>query len=139
MKKSLLFGLHRISGGRVWVVEAEIDALTLVQRGDHVVAVGGSDFSDEQARELALAGVEEVVLGGDNDAAGRKLNEMVREKMRRYGVKALDCEWPADAYVIRDGERRLARDPNELLEAGRLDDLRVIEKRGLTLGRGRCA
>lgn len=130
VKKRLLYGLHHVARRKdrvVFVVEAEIDAITLWQAGHAAVAVGGSNFSDEQALELALAGVETVVACGDRDDAGAKLNAQVERKMARLGVEVARVAWPSGCD---------AKDANELALAGRIGEIGIEEKaKGLRIGR----
>jgi hypothetical protein len=136
VKKALLYGIHHVQRRqerRVAVVEAPICAMSVWQslHASHslgAVATGGSVFTDEMARELALAGVEEVVALGDRDAAGARMNAEIERKMARYGVRTLEAEWPRGF----DG-----KDANEALLAGMLGELRVGSK-GLRIGKGRA-
>ncbi|MDQ0174443.1 toprim domain-containing protein [Bacillus chungangensis] len=85
--RNLVWGIdviHQSQAKTAVLVEAPIDALTWASAGVAGIAVGGVNFSDEQADIIKRSPIEKLVLGGDNDAAGRRLNELVKEKLRRH-------------------------------------------------------
>lgn len=92
---------------RVYVCEAEIDAMSIWTAGAAAVAVGGASVSRYQLDSLRRTGVETFVLATDNDKAGVKLRNQLRDGLR--GVGALE-------RLIFDG-----KDVNEALIAGTLD------------------
>lgn len=77
-KQETLFGLFEArepirKAGFAWVVEGPLDAIRLHLAGlPHAVALGGTAFSDAQARLLLAAGAREVIFLLDADDAGEK-------------------------------------------------------------------
>lgn len=70
-----LYGIHWVvkrGFKKVWIVEGEIDALTLWSQGIPAVALGNSYLSKQKRDLLLKAGVESVVIATDNDKQGRK-------------------------------------------------------------------
>lgn len=85
-----LFGIHLVTpSNRIWLVEGEIDCMTLWGWGIEAISIMGSDISEEQARLLAIVS-NEFVIALDNDEAGRKGAKKVVEKLRRYGIKTFN-------------------------------------------------
>ncbi|MFD9628605.1 toprim domain-containing protein [Peribacillus muralis] len=88
-----LFGLYQvIKGGHkeIAVVESEIDCLYLWSLGVPAVALGSSNFSDEQRRKLLLSGVETIILATDNDKAGFRIKkQMERQLIGQVRLKEL--------------------------------------------------
>ncbi|MEK5395970.1 toprim domain-containing protein [Paenibacillus sp. FSL K6-2859] len=85
--KSMIFGVdiaHRRCIKRAVITEAEIDAMTAASAGTFGLAVGGSEFTDEKAELLRRSPIEELLIAGDNDAAGEKLRWQIERKMRGY-------------------------------------------------------
>lgn len=73
--KKLLFGTNILAGvplPRLFVTEAEIDAMYLTEADLPAVAMGGSRMSGDQAKELSLLQPQEVVIFTDNDDPGEK-------------------------------------------------------------------
>lgn len=127
VKNSLLYGLHHIARRRdatAWICEAEIDCISLWQSGRPAVALGGAYMSPQQARELALAGVERVVLACDRDAGGQKAHETIRARLEQLGIECVDAIWP---------ERFNGKDVNDLLITGRIDELTIESLGGFEL------
>lgn len=90
-----LWGLHRARlYETVYIVEAEIDALTLWTAGKPSVAIGGSSISEEQARSLVMTGVQTVVLTCDRDTAGRDANRLIRDRLKHTGITVCEAQWP---------------------------------------------
>ncbi len=77
-KRETLFGLFESresirKAGFAWVVEGPLDAVRLHLAGlPHAVALGGTAFSEAQAKLLLAAGAREVIFLLDADAAGEK-------------------------------------------------------------------
>lgn len=72
---------------RVAVVEAEVDAMTLMTAGMPAIATGGAQFGDVKRDIILRSPIEEVVLFRDNDAAGRAWRNQVYEALRgKVGV-----------------------------------------------------
>lgn len=79
----LIFGLdvvHRERPTTVAINEAEIDAMSwcAIEEGVVGVALGGSSVSDAQIELLLRMPVDEVILAGDNDKKGAKLNQRLK-------------------------------------------------------------
>lgn len=82
-----LFGIDLVYKHRpktVVICEAEIDALTWWSLGRAAVAVGGSNFSEQQAQLLIRAGIQNIILNGDNDLAGHKLERLIQKRLYRH-------------------------------------------------------
>ncbi|TCM89654.1 DNA primase [Paenibacillus sp. BK033] len=72
--REMLYGIHLAYKQRIkraFIVEAEIDALSLMSAGIYAVATGGAAFNAAKRDLLLRSPIEEVVLLRDNDAAGR--------------------------------------------------------------------
>ncbi|MBY0023803.1 DNA primase [Paenibacillus jamilae] len=82
--RSLIYGIHIINQRkikRVLLVESETDCLYAWSCGVPAIAVGGSSFTAEKADIIRKSPIEELLLGGDNDRAGRALRAQIRERL----------------------------------------------------------
>ncbi|WP_338532624.1 toprim domain-containing protein [Paenibacillus peoriae] len=82
--RSLIYGIHIINQRkikRVLLVESETDCLYAWSCGVPAIAVGGSSFTAEKADIIRKSPIEELLLGGDNDRAGRALRTQIRERL----------------------------------------------------------
>lgn len=97
-RRRLLYGIDvvkRLNGRRAALCEAPIDALSWYEAtGGNIVglAAGGVTLSTEQADLIKRSSIEELIIGGDNDEAGAKFNEMVEQKLRGH-VKLLRVDY----------------------------------------------
>jgi DNA primase len=85
--KTMIYGIdvaYRRNIKRAVIVEAEIDAMTAASAGTFGLAVGGSEFTDEKAEMLRRSPIAELLIAGDNDAAGEKLRWQIERKLRGY-------------------------------------------------------
>lgn len=83
----LVYGLNIVVErgiSRIAIVEAEIDAMTMMSAGVFAVAIGGARFNEHQADLIIASGVKEVILAGDNDLKGRQFNDKVAKMLRGY-------------------------------------------------------
>ncbi|WP_028559820.1 toprim domain-containing protein [Paenibacillus pinihumi] len=83
--RELLFGLdviYRRECKRAVIVEAEIDAMTVMTAGFPAVATMGSAFNRYKADLIRRSPVEELIVIRDNDAAGRKWQRAIIEELR---------------------------------------------------------
>lgn len=86
--RRLVWGLdvvNRMNAKRAALCEAEIDAMTWTASSmAYGIATGGVTFTDEQADLIRRSSIEELILAGDNDKAGRKFNEAVKRSLKGY-------------------------------------------------------
>lgn len=83
--RELLYGIdvvHKRSIRRAAIVEAEIDALTLMTAGIPALATMGAHFTQAKANLIRNSPIEEIVIIRDNDAAGRKWQRNIIETLR---------------------------------------------------------
>lgn len=66
---------------RVFLVESEIDAITLFKNGFPAIAVMGSSMTKKQKRLILDSGIETLVLACDNDKAGRRLERSIHKEL----------------------------------------------------------
>jgi len=109
--RRLVYGLDTVLKrgiARVVICEAEIDAMTWQSMGTYAIAVGGVSFTEHQAEKIISSGIREIILGGDNDKAGQRFNEKVRDQLENYvEIKEID-------YDTYNGKK----DANELGPSG---------------------
>jgi|SRR6185312_6377983 len=105
----LVYGIDLIQRqkDRVAVLcEAPIDALTWRTAGYAALSVGGVNITDEQADIIRRSPIETLILGGDNDAAGAKLNAAAERLLRGHvRLKRADYGEAKDAndYFLKEG------------------------------------
>ncbi|WP_239432459.1 toprim domain-containing protein [Sporosarcina sp. ACRSL] len=109
----LVYGLDVINERReelAVLCEGEIDALSWWTAGIPAIAVGGASLSPAQADAIKRSSIRTLLLGGDNDAAGRRLNERTRDNLAGYvdicTVNYGDCN-DANDYLRRYGAEAL--------------------------------
>lgn len=111
----LVYGIHTLSQtikgiDRAVVVEGEIDALSFAEVGAPAIALGGAHVSRRQVEIIERSGIRELVLGGDNDEQGRRLNrqltDALRGSMRLYSVDYGQNK-DANAVLTRHGAYEL--------------------------------
>jgi 5S rRNA maturation endonuclease (ribonuclease M5) len=66
---------------KVWLVESEIDAITLFKNGFPAIAVMGGSLTKHQKRLLIDAGIETLVLATDNDKQGLRLKKSIHGQL----------------------------------------------------------
>lgn len=111
--KNHLYGLHHVhrkGERRVFLVESEIDAITLWQAGFPAIALGGASMSPAQKGLILQSPIEELVLATDNDAAGRRIADSVANQLNGY-LSLWRMEIPEDKKDVNDLTRE------ELIEA----------------------
>lgn len=88
--REMIYGIDVIYSRRInraAIVEAEIDALTLMSAGMPAIATGGTAFNAAKRDLILRSPIEDIVLFRDNDAAGRAWrNRIVTELRRKIGV-----------------------------------------------------
>lgn len=111
-KSSLVYGLYELCrllelgeitpDTEIWIVESEIDALTLISLGCFAVAIMGSHISEEQCRELERAPFRRFVLATDNDEAGRKGASQIKRLLIPKGFRFTNLRWHTELKDIND-------------------------------------
>lgn len=66
---------------RVFLVESEIDAITLFKNGFPAIAVMGSSMTKHQKQLILDSGIETLVLATDNDRAGERLARSIHKEL----------------------------------------------------------
>jgi 5S rRNA maturation endonuclease (ribonuclease M5) len=102
----MVYGINIVYQRRVKravIVEAEIDALTVMSAGVCGIAVGGTAFTAAKRDLIARSPLEEILILRDNDAPGRLLQRKLITELspymtvkiavipKRYGKDANDC------------------------------------------------
>lgn len=67
---------------RAVICEAEVDSMTWMSAGIFAIAIGGARMNAKQADMVLSSGIEGAILGGDNDAPGRKFNDIVAKHLK---------------------------------------------------------
>lgn len=112
-KNAFVFGLYelcnkRFSQGKanenseVWITESEIDALSLIDRGEFAISIMGSHISEAQCRALEGTPFRRYVLALDNDDAGRKGASQVKKMLIPKGFRFTNLQWETPAKDIND-------------------------------------
>lgn len=107
-KTAAVYGLYQtVDGGipedtEIWLVESEIDALSLISRGVLAWAFMGSDISDKQVKEMIKTPYRRFVIATDNDEAGRKAARMIKDKLIPYGFRFFNLRWLADVKDVNE-------------------------------------
>lgn len=81
---TLIYGIERVRASVAVLEEAEIDALSWTEVGVQGIAVGGANFTDEQADVIKRSPITTLYISGDNDKAGGKFMKQVEDKLRGY-------------------------------------------------------
>ena len=62
---------------KVWLVESEIDAITLFKNGFPAVAIMGGSLTKHQKKLLLDSGIQTLVLATDNDKQGERIRQSI--------------------------------------------------------------
>lgn len=93
--RQLVFGLNVVNANRsdmAVLCEGEIDAMSWATAGVPAVACGGSSISAEQIDAIKRSSVRILLLGGDNDPAGQRLNAEVKRRLGGF-VEMYDVDY----------------------------------------------
>lgn len=87
--RDFLYGQNLVTSHCVWVVEGEIDAMTLWNNGKQAVATFGASITDKQLTSLKK--YDKIVLAVDNDEVGKKFGKKLAKMLLPYSdVYTLD-------------------------------------------------
>lgn len=112
-KSSLVFGLYELCTGHfaqgvatpeseIWIVESEIDALSLISQGLYAVAIMGSHISENQCRELEKSPFRKFVLATDNDPAGRRGAAQIKRELIPKGFRFTNLRWSTSLKDVNE-------------------------------------
>ncbi|MCA9980028.1 MAG: toprim domain-containing protein [Anaerolineales bacterium] len=83
------------AGEPLFICENPIDALLSTQSGQACVATYASGYwYDEWTQFIVAQQPSVVVLAGDNDEAGRTMNQRIRQRLTLERVRCHDMQWP---------------------------------------------
>ena len=105
------------AGEEVILTESVIDACSFHQAGvrNSIPLYGINGFTSDHLDLLKREGVKRAVLALDNDEAGRRATDSIKERLTAAGIEARAVEWP-------DG----VKDANEVLVSWSAELLREI-------------
>ncbi|MBC9786695.1 toprim domain-containing protein, partial [Heliobacterium chlorum] len=69
---------------KAYLVESEIDAMTLWQMDCPAIAIGGANLSERQRTLLLQSPIQHVILATDNDLAGQRIAQSVWQQLNGY-------------------------------------------------------
>lgn len=119
--REMLYGIdivYKRKLKRVAIVEAEVDALTLMTAGIPAIATGGSAFTEAKRDLILRSPIDTLVLYRDNDAAGRAWrNRIIAEMSGKVDVEVALVprgykdvnEWAIGVGAIRQVRTRKCR------------------------------
>lgn len=102
--KHHLYGLHLVHqerAERVFIVESEIDCLTLWQYGFPALAMGGANLTATQRDLLLRSPVQTLVLATDNDSVGRAIAHSITSHVNGY-MRIEQMPFPANVKDVND-------------------------------------
>ena len=99
--RQLVYGLSVVNETNAELAvlcEGEIDALSWATAGIPAIACGGSSISNEQIDAIKRSPIRKLLVGGDNDPAGERLNkEIIRRLGGHVELYSVDYESYSDA------------------------------------------
>jgi DNA primase len=107
-KTSVIFGLYQIVQAKlhpdteIWIVESEIDALSLISQGEPAIALMGSHIAEDQIKELERTPYRKFLIATDNDDAGRKGANQIKDLLIPRGFRFFNLEWLTDLKDVND-------------------------------------
>lgn len=114
--RQLVYGLNVVNSDRAdtaALVEGEIDAQSWATAGIHGIATGGSSISREQIDAIKRSSIRRLLVGGDNDPAGQRLNAEVWRMLRGH----------VELYSVDYGRYN---DSNDVLRIAGAEELRGL-------------
>lgn len=99
-----IFNADHLDGGTVFVMESQLDALSIIQSGGRAVAIGGGGDRKLSAYKGPLP--DKAYIVADNDEAGEHTAARIKRALNGLKVPSMIVH-PPKAY----------KDPNELLKA----------------------
>ena len=84
-----IYGLnfvHKTKASRVFIVESEIDAITLWQAGFAAIALGGANLTQRQRDLIIQSPIEKLGIATDNDRAGQRVAKSIMGQLGGYMV-----------------------------------------------------
>lgn len=107
-KTAAVYGLYQTLEAKIpdsteiWLVESEIDALSLVSKGILAWAFMGSDISEKQIKEMCQSPYRRFVIATDNDEAGRKAARRIKDKLIPLGFRFFNLKWLTDLKDVNE-------------------------------------
>ena len=104
-----IFNGEALTGKTVFIMEGQLDALSIMQAGGLAVAIGGGGQRKIEDYKGPLP--ENVIIVADNDDAGDETAKRIREAFKKHN-KAADIVHPPKGY--KDANELLAKNENTL-------------------------
>lgn len=116
--KMSLFNIEALSNEVVYIVEGEIDAMSLYEVGINAVGLGSLAYKEMLIKELKKMEMKPklVILALDNDEAGKKASESVSKALESMEISFMKINLYGDK-----------KDANEALMANRDELQKVVE------------
>ena len=104
-----IFNASALNAERVFITEGQIDALSIIQAGGNACAIGGSGI--HKLEDISISG--KPYIFADNDEAGERTAQSIREILKQKGIKAFIVRPIASC---KDANDMLIGFPDELKE-----------------------
>lgn len=107
-KTSVVFGIYQLVQAsippdtEIWIVESEIDALSLISQGEPAIAIMGSHIAEDQIKELERTPYRKFLIATDNDDAGRKGANQIKDLLIPRGFRFFNLEWLTEFKDVND-------------------------------------
>jgi len=102
--RSMVYGInlaYRLRVKTAVICEAEIDGMSASMAGTLGLAIGGANFTDAQADLIKKSPIERIIIGTDNDNAGRAVRDAIVRKLTGY-CELADVIYPSECKDTND-------------------------------------
>lgn len=94
----------------VWICEAPLDALSIIDAGGQAIAIGGSNMGQLQAAMQRRKELPPLIIATDNDEPGEKKRAKIREMLDQLNKAATDARLSAGRH--KDANAYLQIEPD---------------------------
>lgn len=104
-----IFNAAALGADKLFIVEGQLDALSIIQCGGEAAAIGGSGF--RKLEEMTIKG--RVFILADNDAAGERTAQNIKAALEDKGTRVRIVRIDT-GYNVKDANDLLRINPEEL-------------------------
>lgn len=120
-----IYNAAALQAAQVFITEGQLDALSIIQAGGAACAIGGGGVHKLDGVQI---GAEQVFIFADNDEAGERTAQNIKEIIEGKGVRCRIVHAPQE---IKDANECLQKDPealHKIIEDARQEQEQNAEK-----------